>query len=103
MESRGKCERELGRCIDSVVEEMNGMYCADLTEEAKIDSKMSDIKLREELICQIREEIRCKKISERLMAEQMKGVAYRMQVSICGEGIEYEIVRSDAKGRLPSK
>jgi hypothetical protein len=42
MGSSGKCERELGRCIDSMVEEMNGMYCTDLTDETKIRSRMSD-------------------------------------------------------------
>lgn len=91
MESKNRCERELERCIDSVVEEMNGMYCADLTEDARIDSRMSDIKLRDELIRQIKDEIRCKKISERMMEEQKRSVVYGMQVSICGEGIEYSI------------
>ena len=93
MESRGKCERELARCIDSVVEEMNGMYCADLTESAKVDSRMSDIKFREALIGQIKAEIRCKKICERMMAEQKKKVVYGIQVSVCGDGIEYSITR----------
>ena len=76
-----------------MVDEMNGMYCADLTEDAKVDSKMSDIKFREELISQIKEEIRCKKICERMMAEQGKSIVYGMQVSICKEGIEYSVTR----------
>lgn len=93
MESKDICERELRKCIDSLVDEMNAMYCADLAEHAKIDSKMSDIKLREELICQIRSEIRCKKICERMMAEQNRSFVYCMQVSISGNGIEYTITR----------
>jgi hypothetical protein len=90
------CERKLKGCIDSMVDEMNAIYCADLTEEAKIDSKMGDIKLREELICQMKEVIRCKKISERLMAEESKEIKYLMQVRIGGEGITYNITHDDA-------
>ncbi len=90
---RRKCERELERCIDSMVDEMNGIYCADLTEVAKIDSKMSDIKLREELISQIKDEIRCKKISERMMVESMKELEYHMEVRINSEGVIYNITR----------
>ena len=82
-----------------MVDEMNAIYCADLTEEAKIDSKMSDIKLRDELIGQIKETIRCKKISERLLAEESKEMRYLMQVRIGGEGIEYAITHDDASGR----
>jgi hypothetical protein len=93
MESRAKCERELESCIDSMVEEMNEMYCTDLTESAKIDSKMSDIKLRDELIGQVRNVIRCKKISERILAEEMREVTYLMQVRISGEAIEHTITR----------
>jgi hypothetical protein len=96
MESRRKCERELGKWIDSLVDEMNGIYCADLTEAAKVDAKMSDIKVREELIGQITEIIRCKKISERIMAEQAKNVVYNMNVRISAEGITYGITRSEA-------
>src|SRR5580700_3850815 len=96
MESRRKSERELESCIDSMVVEMNVIYCADLTEEAKIDSKMSDIRLRDELICQIKEVIRCKKISERLMAEGSKEMRYQMQVRIGKEGITYNITHDDA-------
>ncbi len=76
-----------------MVEEMNEMYCADLTESAKVDSKMSDIRLRDELIGQMRAVIRCKKISERMMAEQMRNVVYNIKVSVCGEGIEYTVTR----------
>ncbi|MGD0510346.1 MAG: hypothetical protein ABSA33_00755 [Candidatus Micrarchaeaceae archaeon] len=93
MESKSKCERELERCIDSMVDEVSGMYCADLAEHAKVDSKMSDIKFREELIGQIKDEIRCKKICERMMAEQNRSLVYGMQVSICKEGIEYSVTR----------
>lgn len=96
MESRDKCERELRRCIDSVVDEMNSMYCADLTETAKIDSKMSDIKLRDALISQMREIIRCKKVSERIGAEQLREVAYDMQVRISGSGIAFAVTRNEA-------
>jgi hypothetical protein len=54
---------------------------------------MSDIKFREELIGQIKDEIRCKKICERMMAEQNRSLVYGMQVSICKEGIEYSVTR----------
>lgn len=102
MESRRKCERELEKCIDSLVDEMNGMYCADLTEDAKVDARMSDISLRDELMGQIEETIRCKKISERVMAENMKNVIYTMQVSISSNGIDYAISRNERK-RMPSE
>jgi hypothetical protein len=102
MVSVQKYERELRSCIDSMVDEMNGIYGADLTESAKIDSKMGDIRLRDELIEQIRNVVRCKKISERMSAEQMRSITYRMEVRICGDGIDYEITR-DAKDKLPSK
>lgn len=95
MESRHNCERELGKWIDSLVDEMNGMYCADLTDAAKIDSKMSDIKLRDELINQLREIIRCKKLSERLLAEHCKEVTYKMSVRINGNGIRSVIERDE--------
>ncbi len=103
MESRDKCERELKKWIDSLVDQMNGMYCADLTEAAKIDSKMSDIKLRDMLIRQMTDEIRFKKLSERIMAEQGKEITYDMQVRIDGSGITYETSRNDSRSRMPSE
>jgi len=92
MEGR-KCERELERCIDSMVDEMSEMYCTELAEDAKLESKMSDIRMRDELIEQIKEVIRCKKISERMAAEQIRKVAYIMQVGISSSGITYTISR----------
>jgi len=90
-------ERELERCIDSVLEEMNGMYCADLNENAKVDARMSDIKFRDELICQMKEAIRCKKISERMMAEQNRQIMYRIGLEVDGSGMRYSVARSESR------
>jgi hypothetical protein len=93
MESKGKYERKLAVCIDSLVEEMSGMYCADLAESAKIDSKMSDIKLRDSLIRQLYDEIRCKKIGDRIMSELGREAVYRINASISRNGLQYSIER----------
>lgn len=70
---------------------MDGMYCANFTDGAKIDSKMGDIKFREELIKQIKEEIRCKKLSEQFMTEQGRKIRYSVNAGIDKEGIEFSI------------
>ncbi len=93
MESRDKCERELEKYIDSLMEKMDGMYCADLTESAKIESRMNDIRLRDDIISQIKEEIRCKKICERIKAEQEKEATYSINVKVCRNGIQYTVAR----------
>ncbi|MDE1870780.1 MAG: hypothetical protein KGI06_00890 [Candidatus Micrarchaeota archaeon] len=87
-------ERELERCIDSMVDEMSRIYCADLTEEAMLDSRMSDIGLRDSLISQIKEAIRCKKISERMMSEQSRKVSYKIDVEVGRNGMSYTVARS---------
>ena len=93
MESNRKYERKLSVCIDSLIEEMGSMYCADLAESAKVDSRMSDIKLRDSLIRQIGDEVRCKKISERLMAEIGREARYRVRASVSCDGLQYNIER----------
>lgn len=92
-------ERELERCIDSMVDEMNGIYCADLTEEAMLDSRMNDIELRDALISQIREIVRCKKISERMMAEMSRKVLYTVKTEVGRSGMSFTVARN----REPSK
>jgi hypothetical protein len=93
VESNRKYERKLAVCIDSLVEEMSSMYCADLAESAKIDAKMSDIKLRDSLIRQISDEIRCKKISDRVKAELGREAKYGIRASISCDGLQYSVER----------
>lgn len=93
MRSKDKYERELEGYIDFLVEKMDGMYCTDLTESAKIESRMNDIKLREDIISHIKEEIRCKKICERIKAEQGKDIAYDISIRVCNDGIQYTVTR----------
>jgi|GEM_PF-1651786 hypothetical protein len=95
MASKHEYERKLGECIDSMVEEMNSTYCADLAEEDRIESRMSDIVFREALINQIKEEILCKKLSESVMAGQKREVVYQMPVSITNKGISFSLCRKE--------
>ena len=94
----GKSERELERGIDSMMEEIDGMYRADLKDEERLDSKMGDISLRDELIGHIREVVRCRKISERMMAEQSKDVRYTMSIEVSRNGMSYSVVRRVCTG-----
>lgn len=82
MGSTNKYERELERCIDAMIDEMNEKYCVEMAEEAMIDAKLADIKLREDLINQINEELRCRKISEKAMNSQLMPLVYEMKVRI---------------------
>ena len=61
MVSRPNAERELERCIDKVVDEVVAYIRRRSQRGGKNRLKMSDIRLRDELICQIKEEIRCKR------------------------------------------
>lgn len=97
MESEAKCERELEKWIDSLVEEMNGRYGAELAEDLQIDRKLSDINLRNELISQIKEVVRCKKISERMMEEQKQEIAYYMHITVTSGSTHFYITRNDPK------
>ncbi|MGD0728809.1 MAG: hypothetical protein ABR981_01915 [Candidatus Micrarchaeaceae archaeon] len=93
MGSTNKCERELERCIDAMVDEANKAYSAELNENAEIDARMRDIDLRDKLVQQIKEEIIYKKISERMMHEQMKSIVYEINVRISSENLSSALVR----------
>lgn len=105
MESVRKCERELGleRCMDSLVDEMNGKYGADLAEEARIDAMMGDLVFRDDLIKVLKEVIRCKKISERIMAEERKDVEYSIGLRAASGRISFSIARNCLGGSAPPK
>ncbi|MGI0100217.1 MAG: hypothetical protein ACREBH_00620 [Candidatus Micrarchaeaceae archaeon] len=94
MRYKGELERELVRCMDSLIEYIGSAYGTDITEEARIDSKMGDIQLRDALIRQFFEEVRCKKICERIWAERNKESSYAMEVRISGSGVSYGISRN---------
>ena len=100
MGSTNKCERELERCIDAMIEEMNGHYCGELEDEAEIDARLADINLRDRIIGQIREVLRCKKLSERISRDQQKEVAYVMETRIGSNGLAFGISHSSSS--MPS-
>jgi hypothetical protein len=96
MGSKSACERKLGRYIDSMIDEMNGEYGpANLTESERVDARMDDIGLRESLICQLKEVIRCRKTGERIKAEQGKETAYHMHTTITSTGLPYFHISRD--------
>lgn len=80
-----KWQRELGRGVDSLVGEMNSRYgtpSGELSEDAEMDRKRSDIQLRDEVISHIEELLRCRKLSERLMDEERMDVKYEIRTEV---------------------
>lgn len=84
-------ERELSRIVDGMIGEANTKYGADLSEEKQIERRIRDIRLREELVLQLQEEIRCKKISERFMDESLKDIRYEIVKEISSSGINFYV------------
>lgn len=94
MGSTNKYERELERGIDAMIDEMNEKYSVEMAEESMIDAKMTDIKLREDIIKQIKEELRCRKISEKSVNSSLVPLVYEMKVRISSESLSYVLFHS---------
>jgi len=75
-----------------VLEEMDAMYCTP--EPESVEMRMSDIIFRDELMSQMLEAIRCKKLSECLSAAKGKEVMYCIRLHISGAGMKYEVSRN---------
>lgn len=82
MDSLDECERELEKPVDSLVSEVGSRYGADLNEMARIEALMDDIRLRNELIPHLVEIIRCRKLCERVKAEQRREIAYHVHIIV---------------------
>jgi hypothetical protein len=77
-----------------MVEEMGRIYLDSLTEEERIDLKMADISLRDSLVNQIKQEIRCRKIAE-AMSRLGRDHIYQMQVRIGKSELTYDLGSED--------
>lgn len=91
MKSVKSTRRELELGIDTLIEEMNSMYGAELQEEEALERKLSDIRLRARLEEILRHIVRFAKIAERRRDEELMNVGYIMSVTIDSEGAEFEV------------
>ena len=92
MESVREYERKLGKEIDSLMEEMDRICCADLTEEERIDSKMGDMRFRDELIDHVRRIVQCRKMSQMSKAKG-RDTAYTVSIGISADGFGSKVSR----------
>lgn len=79
--------------MDSLVSEIGDRYGADLTEMARIEELLGNVKLRDELISHIGEMVRCRKLCERVKAEQNKDIAYHVHIVITGTMTRIRVAR----------
>jgi hypothetical protein len=86
-------ERKLRRNIEAVIESMDVVFGADLSEEEALQRKISNAQLSIELAEQIVNIIKCRKISERAMDLQLIDKKYRMVVDISTRPISYALSR----------
>ena len=91
MQRKKNTERQLCKAIDLLVEEIQERYNTEVSDEQEIDRKMKNIELRDSLIEQITEEIRCRKISEKALHEANVNITYELIAEIANDRLHYNI------------
>ena len=85
-----KAERKLGKSLESLIGEMNRGYrmpSEGMSEEEEIDMKRKDIQLRDEMVSHDLELLRCRKLSERFLAEQRIDITYEVRAEVSSNAI----------------
>lgn len=86
MEPRLKCEQRLCAGTDSAVDELDGIYCADMTDMENVETKMADLELKEVLPQIVKEVIYRNKLFQRERIRQHIDVPCHIHVVITGAG-----------------
>ncbi len=86
MEPRLKCEQKLCAGTDSAVDELDCLYCADMTDMEKVETKMADVELKEALPVIVKEVIYRNKLFQRERIRQHMDVPCHIHIVVTGAG-----------------
>ena len=92
-------ERELGKGMDALIGEISGRYGTSskvLDEDADLERKRNDIALRDDVICHVKELLRCRKLSEHFLDVERMDVTYEICTKVSARKLETKVVIRDA-------
>ena len=84
-------ERKLCEGLDSLISDIDKEYGSELSGEDELLRRLSNINLRKQLIAQIKDTVRCRKLSERFMDEQLAERSYEVRTKVNASALAYEL------------